>query len=131
MHILMASRESRLATYICRVLSEEHHRVDLVQDSVSAFDRATSATYDIIVLYLSMPSSEGMTLCQGMRVAGIASSLLMVQAHSLVEDRVAVLNAGADDVLSEPFAPEELLARVNALVRRHSWDHAASQLEQA
>ncbi len=104
MHILVVEDEQRLAYLLRRVLLEERHTVDLAQDGHTGLDLALSDTYDVVILDLMLPGINGIEICRQMRAA--------------VEDRVMGLNVGADDYLTKPFAMEELLARINALLRR-------------
>ena len=118
MHILVVEDERRLATLLRRVLMEERHTVDLAHDGPAGFDLAASGTYDAVILDLMLPGIDGVEVCRRLRADGVESPVLMLTARGAVEDRVAGLNAGADDYLVKPFAMEELLARVNALLRR-------------
>jgi DNA-binding response OmpR family regulator len=120
MHILVVEDEQRLARLLRRVLLEERQTVDLVHDGSSALELGLSGSYDLIVLDLMLPDLDGISICKELRAAKIMTPILMLTARGEVEDRVAGLNAGADDYLGKPFAMEELLARVNALLRRGS-----------
>src|SRR5579872_974875 len=129
MHILVVEDEQRLAALLRRVLTEERHTVDVAHDGNTGFDLAASGTYDLIVLDLMLPGMNGIEMCREMRAADVQTPVLMLTARGAVEDRVAGLNAGADDYLVKPFAMEELLARVNALLRRRDRDiEAPAQL---
>jgi DNA-binding response OmpR family regulator len=128
MHILVVEDERRLAQLLRRVLSEERHNVDIALDGNEGLDLALSGTYDLIILDLMLPGVEGMELCQDLRKEGVDTPVLMLTARGAVEDRVAGLNAGADDYLTKPFAVDELLARVNALLRRRSRGLEATQV---
>lgn len=118
MHIAVIEDERRLATLLRRVLTEERHVVDVAYDGPSGLDLAASGTYDLIVLDLMLPGMDGIEICRRLRAARIETPVLMLTARGAVEDRVAGLNVGADDYLIKPFAMEELLARVAALLRR-------------
>jgi two-component system, OmpR family, response regulator len=118
MHILVVEDERRLANLLRRVLVEERHIVDLAHDGATGLDLALSDTYDLVVLDLMLPELDGLEVCRRVREVGVGSPVLMLTARSAVEDRVAGLDAGADDYLVKPFAVEELLARVHALGRR-------------
>ena len=115
MHILVVEDEQRLAYLLRRVLLEERHTVDLAHDGHSGLDLALSDTYDVVVLDVMLPGLDGLEVCRQMRAEHI---MLMLTARGAVEDRVTGLNVGADDYLTKPFAMEELLARINALLRR-------------
>ncbi len=118
MHILVVEDEQRLAFLLRRVLLEERHTVDLAHEGHSGLDLALSGTYDVVILDVMLPGLDGMEICRQMRAERIMSSVLMLTARGSVEDRVQGLNVGADDYLTKPFAMEELLARINALLRR-------------
>ena len=118
MHILVVEDERRLAFLLRRVLLEERHTVDLAHDGETGLDLALSDTYDVVVLDVMLPGYDGFEICRQMRAERILSPVLMLTARGAVEDRVKGLNVGADDYLTKPFAMEELLARVNALLRR-------------
>jgi len=118
MHILVVEDEQRLAYLLRRVLLEERHSVDLAHDGNTGLDLALSDTYDVVILDLMLPGIDGVEVCRQMRAERIMSPVLMLTARGSVEDRVTGLNVGADDYLTKPFAMEELLARINALLRR-------------
>jgi DNA-binding response OmpR family regulator len=118
MHIAVIEDERRLATLLRRVLTEERHVVDIAFDGPSGLDLAGSGTYDLIILDLMLPGMDGIEICRRLRAARIETPVLMLTARGAVEDRVAGLRVGADDYLIKPFAMEELLARVEALLRR-------------
>ncbi len=119
MHILVVEDERRLANLLRRVLTEERHTVDVAYDGVQGLDLALNGTFDLIVLDLMLPGLDGIELCQKVRDERVDTPILILTARGEIEDRVAGLNAGADDYLVKPFAMEELLARVNAQLRRH------------
>lgn len=122
MHILVAEDETRLAFLLRRVLTEERHTVDIAHDGPTAYDLAASGTYDLVVLDVMLPEMDGVEVCRRMRDDSVQTPVLMLTARGAVEDRVRGLNAGADDYVVKPFAMEELLARVNALLRRRERD---------
>jgi len=118
MHILVVEDEQRLAFLLRRVLMEERHAVDLAHDGHTGLDLALSDTYDVVILDVMLPKLDGLEICRQMRAEHIMTPVLMLTARGAVEDRVTGLNVGADDYLTKPFAMEELLARINALLRR-------------
>jgi DNA-binding response OmpR family regulator len=128
MHILVVEDEKRLANLLRRVLSEERHTVDVAYDGTSGYDLAASDTYDLVVLDLMLPGMDGLEICRQLRASNIQTPVLMLTARGAVEDRVAGLKLGADDYLVKPFAMEELLARVGALLRRGRAPQASTQL---
>ncbi len=118
MHILIVEDEQHLAYLLRRVLLEERHTVDLAPDGPGGLDLALSDSYDGIILDLMLPGLSGLEICRQMRAERIMTPVLMLTARGAIEDRVTGLNMGADDYLTKPFAMEEFLARVNALLRR-------------
>ena len=118
MHILIVEDEQRLAMLLRRVLIEERHNVDVAHDGAGGLDLAISGSHDLVILDLMLPRIDGIEVCRRMRAEGVTTPVLMLTARGAVEDRVGGLNAGADDYLVKPFAMEELLARVQALLRR-------------
>jgi DNA-binding response OmpR family regulator len=120
MHILVVEDEKRLAALLRRVLMEERHVVDVTYDGASGLGMVLGGSYDLVVLDLMLPEMDGMTVCREMRKEKIEVPVLMLTARGAVEDRVAGLKTGADDYLVKPFAMEEFLARVDALLRRRN-----------
>lgn len=129
MHILVVEDEKRLANILRRVLSEERHTVDVAYDGASGYDLAASDTYDLVVLDLMLPGMDGLQICRELRANNVQVPILMLTARGAIEDRVAGLKLGADDYLVKPFAMEELLARVGALLRRGRAPQASTQLK--
>jgi DNA-binding response OmpR family regulator len=118
MHILIVEDEQRLARLIARVLGEERHVVDIANDGDTGLDLAVRGTYDLLILDLMLPGRSGLDICKQVRAQKLQSAVLMLTARGAIEDRVAGLRIGADDYLVKPFAMEELVARVDALLRR-------------
>jgi DNA-binding response OmpR family regulator len=118
MHILIVEDEQHLAFLLRRVLLEERHTVDVAYEGNEGLDLALSDTYDAIILDIMLPGLDGLNICRQMREERIMTPVLMLTARGAIEDRVTGLNVGADDYLTKPFAMEELLARINALLRR-------------
>jgi DNA-binding response OmpR family regulator len=118
MHILVVEDERKLAQLLRRVLTEERHVVDIAYDGNEGLDLANSNSYDLMILDLMLPGVTGIEICKQVRANGAKGAVLMLTARGAIEDRVAGLNAGADDYLTKPFAMAELLARVSALLRR-------------
>lgn len=118
MHVLVVEDERRIATYIKRGLKEQGYAVDLAFTGPEALDWAETVPFDLIVLDLMLPELDGISVCRRLRQRGIQAPILMLTARDAVDDRVAGLDAGADDYLVKPFALKELLARLRALGRR-------------
>ncbi len=118
MNILIVEDEVSLSNALEHILKKAGHITDVVGDGQSALDYARSFSYDLLLLDVMLPKLDGFTVVRQLRTEGIAVPVLMLTARSAVPDRVAGLNAGADDYLTKPFDPTELLARVNAMTRR-------------
>jgi two-component system response regulator MprA len=115
--ILVVEDDTRLATTLERVLSAEGHSVELVGDGLEALRRAREQPFDLVVLDIMLPGLDGVGVCRRLRATGQVPILLLT-ALGGTDERVRGLDAGADDYLVKPFAYEELLARVRALLRR-------------
>ena len=119
MRLLLIEDEAKLAQQIKIHLEREAFAVDLASDGASGLARARGNEYDCILLDLGLPGTpDGMVVCKTLREAGNEVPILIVTARLALTARVAGLDAGADDYLVKPFAPEELAARVRALLRR-------------
>ncbi|PVV82723.1 response regulator transcription factor [Dehalogenimonas alkenigignens] len=118
MRILVVEDERRLAQIIKRGLEEAGYAVDSAFDGLEGQALAESASYDLIILDVMLPKQDGIKTCLELRNRKIGTPVLMLTARDAVEDRVAGLDAGADDYMIKPFAFSELLARVRALLRR-------------
>jgi len=120
MKILVVEDEVRVAQFIQKGLKEEGHAVDVSYDGEDGGFLAEVNDYDLIILDLMLPKKNGLQTCKEIRDHGVNTPVLMLTARDSVEDKVRGLDAGADDYLAKPFAFEELLARVRALLRRQS-----------
>ncbi len=120
MKILVVEDEERVAQFIQKGLKEEGHAVDVSYDGEDGGFLAEVNDYDLIILDLMLPKKNGLQTCKEIRDHGVNTPVLMLTARDSVEDKVRGLDAGADDYLAKPFAFEELLARVRALLRRQS-----------
>lgn len=129
MHILVVEDEQRLAALLRRVLMEERHVVDIANDGPSGLSLAETDNYDLIILDLMLPGMDGLEICRRLRRNRQRVPILMLTARGAVEDRVAGLEAGADDYLTKPFAMQELLARVKVQLRRMPATVADTQLQ--
>lgn len=116
--ILIAEDDEQVRRSVERALRFEGFDVTLAEDGIEALTSATTDPPDAIILDLMMPGADGMTVCRRLRTAGDRTPILMLTARHELSDRVAGLDAGADDYLVKPFALEELLARLRALLRR-------------
>jgi DNA-binding response OmpR family regulator len=124
MRVLVVEDEYRMAGHIARALSEEAWAVDVAHDGERALELARAYQYDAIVLDLMLPKLDGLAVCRELRQGGNRTPVLILSARDMVEDRVRGLDAGADDYLVKPFAVEELMARLRALLRRRDREPA-------
>lgn len=120
MRILVIEDEHKIANSIKKGLEQEHHAVDVAYEGETGFDLASTEGYDLVVLDRLLPGIDGIDIAKKIRACGIHTPILMLTAKGQVRDKVAGLDAGADDYLTKPFAFEELLARIRALTRRPS-----------
>lgn len=118
MQILVVEDEPRLAETLAQLLREQGYLVDAVHDGADGLTYAESGQYDMIVLDVMLPGMDGFTVARALRREKNPVPILMLTARGEVADKVAGLDCGADDYMTKPFAPEELLARVRALTRR-------------
>jgi DNA-binding response OmpR family regulator len=118
MRILVVEDERRLCGIIKRGLLEEGYAVDTAYNGEDGEYLAESTPYDLVVLDIMLPKKSGVEICRDLRLKGVNTAILMLTAKDTVEDRVRGLDAGADDYLVKPFAFNELLARIRALLRR-------------
>jgi two-component system OmpR family response regulator len=118
MRILIVEDEAAIGRAIERILARAGYGVDLVGTAAEALEWAGTYPYDLIILDVVLPGMTGLTASARLRSGGSEVPILMLTALDEVADRVAGLDAGADDYLAKPFAAEELLARVRALLRR-------------
>ena len=118
MRVLVVEDDTRLAELLRRGLVEEGHVPDVVADGEQALAVASSVPYDVLVLDVMLPGRDGISVCRALRQRGVGTPVLVLTARDAVADRVAGLDAGADDYLAKPFSFDELLARLRALGRR-------------
>lgn len=118
MRILIAEDEVEIAKALKLMLERSKLSVDIVHNGIDAFDYMTATAYDAVVLDIMMPGMDGLEVLAKARASGVTSPVLFLTAKGQLEDRVAGLNAGADDYLPKPFATSELIARVRSLTRR-------------
>ena len=129
--ILIAEDDEGVRGAIRRALEQEGYQVTVAEDGARALDISENMTPDLYLLDVMMPEVDGLSVCRTLRRRGDATPILVVTARHLISDRVAGLDAGADDYLVKPFALEELLARVRALLRRGTIGESDGILETA
>jgi two-component system, OmpR family, response regulator len=123
--ILVVEDEPKMARLLHRGLTERGEVVHLAATGESAVDVADSEHFDMVLLDVMLPGIDGFEVCRRLRELGVWAPVLMLTARDAVDDRVRGLDAGADDYLAKPFAFDELLARIRALVRRSADERPA------
>ena len=118
MRILVVEDEKKVAGFIRRGLEAEHYQVEWAADGQRGLERALEDDYDLLILDIMLPKRDGWSVLAEIRRRRLSIPILMLTALDTVGDRVAGLDRGADDYLTKPFAFEELVARVRALLRR-------------
>ena len=118
MRILIIEDDSKIASFIEKGLKEAGFSVDKCGDGKSGLDRALSVSYDVAVVDLMLPGLDGLTVIETMRAEEVDTPVLILSAKQSVDDRIQGLQRGGDDYMVKPFSFSELLARVQALIRR-------------
>lgn len=126
--ILVVDDEPPLRQALARALALEKYDIELAPDAARALELLSARSYDAIVLDVLMPGMSGLELCRRLRQSGDRTPVLMLTARDAIDDRVAGLDAGADDYLAKPFALRELMARVRALLRRAPGEETVDEL---
>ena len=120
--ILVVDDEPAVQQALSRAFALERYEVEVARDGGEALEALAGARFDAVVLDVTMPGVSGLEVCRRLRASGDRSPVLMLTARDAIDDRVAGLDAGADDYLVKPFALRELMARVRALLRRQGSD---------
>ena len=119
MHILIVEDEKKIADFIRRGLKEEGYTADVSYDGQEGYFLASTNDYDAVILDLMLPKMDGLSLCRALRKDKVNTPIIMLTARDTVKDKVQGLDSGANDYLTKPFAFEELLARVRAVLRKN------------
>jgi len=119
-NILLVEDEEALSMALGDRLRSEGYMVEAVSDGVTAFHRATTSRFDLLILDIMLPGRNGLDLCQDIRRTGLATPILFLSARSETADKIVGLKLGADDYVTKPFDLKELITRVEALLRRGS-----------
>ena len=118
MRILVVDDEAALVKQLQAMLAAERYLVDTAPDGEAALDSLAANPVDLVILDIMLPKLDGLSVLRHMREGGMATPVLMLSARGGIEDKIAGLDLGADDYLPKPFSPDELMARVRALLRR-------------
>jgi two-component system OmpR family response regulator len=118
MRILVVEDDEKIASFVVKGLKQSGYAVDHSADGERALGLVQAVSYDAAVVDLMLPKLDGLSLIQGLRARGVRVPMLILSAKASVDDRVRGLQAGGDDYLTKPFAFSELLARIQALIRR-------------
>src|SRR4051794_16750398 len=128
MRVLVVDDDRAVRDALRRVLTLADYEVQVAEGGAEAIEAVAQSVPDAVVLDIGLPDIDGLEVCERLRRLGNRVPVLMLTARVEVSDRVAGLDAGADDYLSKPFAVDELLARLRALVRRATFDENASEI---
>ena len=120
MHILIVEDDEQIAENIAIILKSSGYQSSIASDGTDGLHLLTNESYDAVILDWMLPDNDGINLCKELRKKSNAIPILMLTARAQMEDKVEGLLSGADDYLTKPFAKEELIARIQALIRRSS-----------
>jgi DNA-binding response OmpR family regulator len=129
MNILLIEDNRDLATNLFDYFEAKGHSMDLAADGISGLHFAATNQYDVLILDVMLPGMDGLTLCKRLREAGKLTPILMLTARDSLDDKIAGLEAGADDYVVKPFSLREVDARLQALVRRSTARDIGSKLQ--
>ncbi|MCZ6872308.1 MAG: response regulator, partial [bacterium] len=118
MRLLMVEDEPKVARFVTQGLTEEGYAVDVATDGETGLSMALDQVHDLIILDIQLPKKDGLQVLQELRQASVQTPVLLLTVRAAIEDKVLGLDAGADDYLTKPFAFQELVARIRALLRR-------------
>lgn len=127
MRILVVEDDRKVGAFLRKGLREEQYAVDLCRNGVEAVYLAQVNSYDVIILDIMLPGKDGFSVCKELRENSVLTPILMLTAKDALEDKITGLSEGADDYMTKPFSFEELLARIQALLRR-SQDYKTKML---
>lgn len=119
MRVLIVEDEPHLAEALGQIITEQKYAADIVNDGEAGLDYAMSGMYDVIVLDVMLPKKSGFEVVRELRQNRITTPVILLTARDEITDKVTGLDCGADDYMTKPFSPEELMARIRAISRRH------------
>jgi len=129
MKILVVEDEKKVASFIKRGLEDDNYKVAVAYDGLDGYKQARDGEYNLVIMDMMLPKKDGMTVIKDLRESGNRVPVLMLTARDNMEDIVSGLDAGSDDYLTKPFAFAELLARIEALLRRGNGSGATTKLK--
>lgn len=118
MHVLVVEDDARLAEALARILQDNGYATDVVHDGEAGVQYGGTGTYDVIILDVMLPKADGFTVAQRLRRAHVSTPILLLTARDAISDKICGYDSGADDYMTKPFSPAELLAHLRALTRR-------------
>ena len=118
MQLLIVEDDIRLAKAVGKILEENGYQVDMVHDGQAGYDYGESGIYDVIILDVMLPKMDGFEVAKKLRRKGVDTPILMLTARGQIPDKIEGLDSGADDYMTKPFSPAEMLAHLRALTRR-------------
>jgi DNA-binding response OmpR family regulator len=118
-HLLIADDDRNLRVGLAALLKREGYDCELVADGAAAWDAFQRRRHPLVVLDIAMPKVDGLTLCKRIRAASEGTQILLLTARDLEDDRIRGMEIGADDYVTKPFSPRELVARIGAMARRN------------
>ena len=118
MQVLIVEDDVRLAQAVGKILEENNYQVDMVHDGQAGLEYAESGIYDVVILDVMLPKMDGFEVAKELRRKNVETPVLMLTARGAIPDKIEGLDSGADDYMTKPFSPAELLAHLRALTRR-------------
>jgi heavy metal response regulator len=118
MRLLIVEDDKKVGAFLERGLKEENYAVDVCRNGADSLYLAQVNPYDVIILDIMLPGKDGLSVCRELRGSGVLTPIIMLTARDTLDDKVLGLTEGADDYLTKPFSFDELLARIQALLRR-------------
>jgi len=122
LRVLVVEDDIKIAAFIAKGLKEESYSVDVTHHGDEAIYLAQVNTYDVILLDVMLPDSDGMSVCKSLREKEVSTPIIMLTARNRLEDKITGLDSGANDYLTKPFSFEELLARIRVQIRNQTHD---------
>lgn len=119
MHLLIVEDDEALAAALEKILVDNGHEVDQVHDGQSGYEYASTGVYDVVIMDVMLPKMDGFEATRELRRANVSTPILLLTARDATNDKITGFDSGADDYMTKPFSPNELMAHLRALTRRH------------